>query len=653
MPRSRPSVQPTSIRARDSREEAAPFAGTPGDPEERNLPLRSVIDAIPGLVWSAFPNGEVEFCNQRWLDYTGMSFNDVKGWGWAAAFHPLDVMDVRKGWREALTQSACFRAEARMRGADGSYRWFLLQAAPLHDSSGRIIRWYGTNTDVEELKLAQEELQKQTSRLDELFEQAPEGVAVLSTDDRILRINHEFTRMFGYEPHEALQRAMNDLIVPEALVESSRAYTSLLREGGRIEVETVRRRKDGTEITVSLLAVSVRTASGEHVVNYAIYRDITERKRGEERLRESEARFQAMADTAPVLIWMTGTDGQCNYFNKPWLDFTGRTMEQEVGMGWTEGVHPDDLKGCFDCFLPAFEARKPFSMEYRIKRADGEYRWVIESGIPRYTGGGEFAGYIGSNIDITERKRAEAEQERLRQAQADLAHINRVTTMGELTASLSHEIKQPIAAATTDARTCLKWLARDKPDVEEAREAASRIIKDVTRASEIITRTRSLFKKGEPQRELVNLNELIREMVTLLYSEAGRYSISIHTQLAADLPSLRADRVQLQQVFMNLILNAIDAMNEIRFSKKLIIKSALDSENQLLISVSDNGAGLPSERADKIFDPFFTTKSQGTGMGLSISRSIIESHGGRLWATPNPEGGTTFQFTLPGDVEPA
>lgn len=653
MPRTRPGVPPTSIRARNLREQGAPSDGVLGVPEEGDFPLQSVIDAIPGLVWSAFPNGEVEFYNQKWLDYTGMSFNDVKGWGWAAAVHPLDVMGVRKGWREALLRSASFTAEARMRGADGSYRWFLLQASPLRDSDGRILRWYGINTNVDELKVAQEELQKQTSRLDELFEQAPEGVAVLSIDDRILRINHEFTRMFGYEPDEALERPMNDLIVPDALVESSRSYTHLLREGGRVEVETVRRRKDGTEIAVSLLAVSVRTASGEHVVNYAIYRDITERKRAEERLRESEARFQAMADTAPVLIWMTGCDGQCNFFNKPWLDFTGRTMEQEVGLGWVDGVHPDDVKGCFDGFLPAFEARRPFSMEYRLKRADGEYRWVIESGIPRYTGGGEFAGYIGSNIDITERKRAEEERERLRQAQADLAHMNRVTTMGELTASLSHEIKQPIAAATTDARTCLKWLERERPDIEEAREAASRIIKDVTRASEIITRTRSLFKKGEPQRELIDLNEIIREMVILLYSEAGRYSISIRTQLAAHLPSVRADKVQLQQVFMNLILNAIDAMNEMSVRRELIIKSELNRRDQLLISVSDNGAGLPSERADKIFDPFFTTKSQGTGMGLSISRSIVESHGGRLWATPNPERGTTFQFTLPGEVEPA
>src|SRR4029077_15097864 len=253
------------------------------------------------------------------------------------------------------------------------------------------------------------EARNQTSHFDELFEQVPEAVAILSTNDHVVRVNKEFTRMFGYDASELLDRPINDLIVPDALLESSRAYTRLLKQGGRVEVETIRKRKDGTEIYVSLLAVPVTNATGQQVANYAIYRDITERKRAEELLRGSEARFQAMADTAPVMIWMTGTDALCNYFNKPWLEFTGRTMEQEVGTGWIQGVHPDDVQGCFDGFLPAFHAQNPFRMEYRLRRADGEYRWVLESGIPRYTGAGEIAGYIGSNIDITERKRAEEE----------------------------------------------------------------------------------------------------------------------------------------------------------------------------------------------------------------------------------------------------
>ena len=644
----RSSIHETSARAESGQDDRSRFPEIPKDRERRELTLRGVMDTIPGLVWSALPDGGVEFCNQRWLDYTGMSFSEIKGWGWAAAIHPQDITHLQEGWRKALVRSNSFEAEARMRRADGCYRWFLIQAMPLRDSGGRIIRWYGTNTDIEELKLAQEELQKQTSRLDQLFEQAPEAVAVLSTDDRIVRVNTEFTRMFGYEPDEVLQFPVNDLIVPEAQIESSRAYTRLLKEGGRVEVETVRRRKDGTEIDVSLLAVSVRTASGEQVVNYAIYRDITERKRAEERLRESEARFQAMADTAPVLIWMTGTDSLCSYFNKPWLDFTGRTMEQEVGTGWTEGVHPDDLQGCFDCFLPAFHARKPFRMEYRLRRADGEYRWLMESGIPRYAGAGEFVGYIGSNIDITDLKRAEVERQRLHQLEADLAHLNRVSMMGELAASLAHEIKQPIAAALMDAKTCVRWLRRDTPDVAEGCEAASRMINDATRAAEVIDRVRSLYRRDTSDRELLDVNEIIREMITLLHDKADRNSISIRTELDSGLPPITADRVQLQQVLMNLMLNGVEAMKDT--NGELTVTSKRTDDGQLLISVSDSGIGLPAGEGGRIFEAFFTTKAQGTGMGLSISRRIIESHGGRLWACANTGPGATFQFTLPTDA---
>jgi PAS domain S-box-containing protein len=488
-------------------------------------------------------------------------------------------------------------------------------------------------------------LHKQTLRLDDLFEQAPEATAVLGTDGRIVRVNNEFTRMFGYEGEEVLHRPIDDLIVPQALVESAREYTDGLRQAGRVEVETVRRRKDGSDVRVAILAVPITAASGEQIANYVIYRDITEQKRAEERLRESEARFQEMADTAPVLIWMTGTDALCNYFNKPWLEFTGRSLDQEVGMGWVEGVHPDDVQGCFDCFLPAFHARKPFRMEYRLRRADGEYRWVIESGIPRYTGAGDFAGYIGSNIDITELKLAQEERERLRQLEADLAHINRVSMMSELAASLAHEVKQPIAAAVIDAHTCVQWLRRDAPNLAEACEAASRMVNDATRAADILDRVRSLYRRDPPQRELVDTNEIIREMIVLLRDKANRNSISIRTELDVGLATTSADRVQIQQVLMNLMLNGIEAMKDT--SGELTVTSKKTPEGQSLISVNDSGIGIASDRVDRIFDAFFTTKPQGTGMGLSISRKIIESHGGRLWASANSKGGTTFQFTLP------
>jgi signal transduction histidine kinase len=250
-------------------------------------------------------------------------------------------------------------------------------------------------------------------------------------------------------------------------------------------------------------------------------------------------------------------------------------------------------------------------------------------------------------MDITERKRAEEERERLRQVLADLAHINRVSTMGELTASLAHEIKQPIAAAMTDAKTCLRWLDRDQPDVEEAREAASRLVTDVTRASDLISRISSLFKKDVPQRELVDVGELIREMIAILHSEAARYSISIRSNIANGLPKMLVDRVGLQQVLLNLMLNGIEAMKDMATRGKLSVTARKHSIHQLVIAVTDMGVGLKPGQAEQIFNAFVTSKPQGTGMGLAISRSIIESHGGRLWATPNAGPGATFQFTLP------
>jgi len=251
-------------------------------------------------------------------------------------------------------------------------------------------------------------------------------------------------------------------------------------------------------------------------------------------------------------------------------------------------------------------------------------------------------------MDVTERKRAE---EALRQAQAHLAHVSRVTTMGELTASLAHEVTQPIAAASTNANTCLRWLAGDTPNLEEARAAAIRIVKDAKRAAEIIGRTRLLFKKGTPQRESMDVNEVIREMIVLLGGEAARCSASVRTELAEDIPQLRGDRVQLQQVLMNLMINGIDAMNDVDGTRELIIKSQRAENEQLLVSVSDTGVGLPPQQTDQIFNAFFTTKPQGTGMGLRISRSIIESHGGRLWAADNSPRGARFSFTLPTKSE--
>jgi signal transduction histidine kinase len=278
-------------------------------------------------------------------------------------------------------------------------------------------------------------------------------------------------------------------------------------------------------------------------------------------------------------------------------------------------------------------------------------KYVYGTGHPVFGPSGGVGEFVGIVMDVTERRQVDEERERFRQVQSELAHVNRVTAMGELTASLAHEVNQPISAAITDAKTCLRWLTRDQPDIEEARAAAMRIVDDGKRAAEIVGRIRLLFKKGTPQQEPVDVNEIIQEMVVLLRGEATRYAVSVRTELAAGLPETVGDRVQLQQVLLNLIMNGIDAMKTVDGTRELLVNSQRAENEHLLITVSDTGVGLPPRQADQIFDAFFTTKLNGTGMGLRISRSIVESHGGRLWASSNSPRGACFHFTLPTKVE--
>jgi len=385
-------------------------------------------------------------------------------------------------------------------------------------------------------------------------------------------------------------------------------------------------------------------------VNRELRSEVLQRQRAEEALQRSEA-YLAEAQR----ISHTGSFGwDVSSGQIFWSEETFRIFEYDPANKPTVEVilrrtHPEDRVFFQETLDQIARDRKAFDFEHRLLLPDGSVKYVQVVGhasINDESGNFEFVGAV---TDITERRRAEEERERLRQVQADLAHVTRMTTMGELTASLAHEIKQPISAALTDAKTCLRWLGHDVPDVPEAGEAASRLVRDVTRAADIIARVSSLFKKGALQRELVDVNELIREMIILLRSEANRYSIAIRTELAEDLPKVMADRVQLQQVFMNLMLNGIDAMKETTGGVELSIKSEAE-DGRLLISVSDTGVGLPPGQGDMIFQAFFTTKDNGTGMGLPISRSIIESHGGRLWAAGTSGRGATFQFTLPATL---
>lgn len=366
-------------------------------------------------------------------------------------------------------------------------------------------------------------------------------------------------------------------------------------------------------------------------------------------LSESEARFRTMADTAPVMIWMSAMDKGCNYFNKPWLAFTGRLLEQELGDGWVEGVHPQDLERCLNTYGSAFDARTPFEMEYRLRRHDGDYRWIIDCGVPRTAADGTFIGYIGSCLDITDRKRA---QHDLQEQRRELAHLSRVAVLGELSGALAHELNQPLTAILSNAQAAQRFLAQGTPaqappHLEEVRDILGDIVAENKRAGEVIRRLRTMLKKGDTQFQALDVNEIASETLALAHADILARGISVRCELAPGAGSVSGDRVQLQQVLLNLIVNGCDAMQANDPAERRLTISSKNGDGMVRLAVADCGCGIPADKLDRLFEAFYTTKEHGLGLGLTICRSIVAAHGGQLLASNNPGRGATFCLALP------
>jgi PAS domain S-box-containing protein len=777
--------------------------------QAQNDQFRLAIDTIPGLVWTALPDGYIDFLNRRWLEYTGMTLQDASGWGWQAAVCPEDLPGLMEYWRSLLASGTLGETEARLRRYDGVDRWFLVRAVPQFNDEGKLVKWFGQTTDIEDRKRAEEELKKQTAHLDELFELAPHAVVLVDAEVRVIRVNREFTRMFGYTAEEAVDRPLLDLVAPDERMPEYRNNARLLSSGQKVESETIRKRKDGVRLAVSMTASPVLTAGP--IEGYIIYRDITERKRaeallaGEKRLLEMIAKGEPLRATLEALChlveeeslgaicsillvdedgkrlrhaaapslpstytsvldgWPIGPEeGPCAvsafwheavivedftthrvpedyralaaahgiracwsvpvlsldrrvlgtfavYFREPrspspeennlleqfrdlasiaiertqaenalrrsqaylaeaqrlsltgsfswrpatgaitWSDETYRIFEMDPAVQPTmelvqRRIHPADSAFSQQTADRAAREGKDFAFEHRLQLPTGAIKHLQVVARHAIDQAGEVE-FVGAVMDITERKRAEEALDRVR---LDLAHVSRVSTLGQMAASIAHEINQPLAGIVINGNASLRWLAGDPPNLREAQEATRRIVRDGQRAGDVIARLRSLFRREGSPEERLEMNEIVREVIAITRGEVQQGGAVIRTRLADDLPLVAGDRVQLQQLMLNLIMNAVEAMSEVQDRlRQIFICTERGEENEVLVSVQDSGVGLDPESKEKLFDPFYTSKSVGMGMGLAISRSIVEHHSGRLWAVSNNGPGATFLFTVP------
>jgi PAS domain S-box-containing protein len=561
--------------------------------------------------------------------------------------HPEDWGIVFRALEEALSGGARYNVECRVFRPTGEVRIIDSQGDVKRDTSGRPTLIFGTVQDITDRKRAQEALQQNQFYLAEGQRLAHMGSWAFNPSGFFEYWSEELFKIYGLDPQKGAPTLEQYLATVHPTDRDFMAETIKTMHAEHCGCDVKKRivRPDGEQRYIRCVGIPmIEGGILKGFVGTAI--DVTE----QELLTEELERRQTYLTEAQKLThtgswaWRV-SDRSAVHLSGELSRIYG--INPAEGANWekrVERVHPDDRDKYRDTIERAIRERSDYDLEFRIIWPNGMVKWIHSVGHPVFSAAGDLEQFVGSSTDITELKSAEQERESLRQLEADLAHTNRVSTLGEMAASLAHEIKQPIAAAITSANSCMEWLAHEPPNLDRARAAAARIDRYGNRAAEIIDRIRSLYKKSPPQRELVEVNGIIQEMLTLLKGEADRCSIAMHTELAAELPKIMVDRVQLQQVFMNLMLNAIEAMKD--SGGELTVKSELQ-DGRLQFSVSDTGVGLPTQKMDQIFSAFFTTKPQGSGMGLAISRSIVESHGGRLSATANDGGGATFHFTLP------
>jgi PAS domain S-box-containing protein len=613
----------------------------------RELSWRQIVDNIPGLVATQGAMGEVEFLNRQTLEYFGKTNEELKNWALIGAVHPDDLPHVIEVRKKSLETGQIYDVEHRCRRADGVYRWFQVRGLPVRDTQNQITAWYLLLTDIDDRKKAEEALQSSERNLNLIINVIPTFIGVLRTDGSLLYTNQAVLDYTGLtledvrnEDHRARFFHPEDV---ERLREERRVA---LARAVPFENEQRMLSKDGSYRWFLIRYKPLLDDQG--IINrwYVAATDIEDRKRAEAQVEQAYLRLaeaQQLSKTGSFITDLLGDDHN-------WSEEAFRIFEFDPAAKVSvelirKTIHPEDLP-TFEAVIARGMTGADVDFGFRIVTSRGAVKHLRGMARVMAQSGGRPL-FIGALQDVTQSKLAE---EALDKARSELAHVARIATLNTLTASIAHEVNQPLSGIITNASTCRRMLDGDPPNIEGARETARRIIRDGNRASDVITRLRALFSKKDFTLEPLDLNEATREVMALSLSDLQRNRVVLLSDLAEDLPLVIGDRVQLQQVILNLVRNASDAMLGVEGRpKELLIKTARDESDRVRLSVIDAGVGFAPEAADKLFEAFHTTKTDGMGIGLSVSRSIIERHHGRLWAEANAGPGATFSFSVPCD----
>ena len=608
--------------------------------------LRLTIDSIPGFVSTANAAGEVEFLSRQVLEYFGKTTEELKNWAISDAHHPDDLPRVIDAYKRAIETGEPLDVETRNRRADGVYRWFHVRGRPQRDAEGRIVRWYNLVTDIDERKRAEEALRESERELRQLVDSVPGMIAVADSQGQSEYLNKRAIDYLDTTPEEFSERPMAT-VYPEDQELLMNEWLRCNALGQPMDLVHRVRRFDGVYRWVHVRGEPLRDDRGQIVRWYYVFTDIDDQRRAEEALRESEQHLRLLVETIPALVGRTTAEGKLDYVNRRVVDYIGHEpgllgMRLDHPDDRVAHAHPDDRDARAQKWSHALKTREPWEDTYRIRSAAGEYRWFYERSEPLLDRDGRVVCWYSVSVDVNDNREME---EALRSTRRKLSAAMQIATVAEMSASIAHEINQPLASVVTNAHACQTWLSHDPPNLERAQATLDRIIRDGHSAAEVVRRIRALFKEAAPVKAPLDINQIVAEVLRVLSDELRDNSIVVETELAVDLPRIAGDHVQIQQTLINLVHNATEAMAGLTDRpKSLVLKSRRQGE-ELLIQVRDHGVGIKDPAL--VFEPFFTTKESGMGMGLSISRSIVEAHGGRIWATANEDAGTTISFTLP------